>query len=214
MRLRAGESVVLFNGRGGEYVGRVETMRPGFLVAVETYIDVDRESALKTTLVQGISRGERMDYTLQKSVELGVSHIVPVIAERTVVRMNADKAAKQVDRWRNIVLSACEQSGRTALPSVAAPCSLRQGLASSGDGALLLLDPGATESLSEVESTNGEVTLLIGPEGGLSDGERAMAASAGFRGVRLGPRVLRTETAAVTALAILQALQGDIRASV
>jgi 16S rRNA (uracil1498-N3)-methyltransferase len=170
-----------------------------------------RESALHLRLVQGISRGERMDYTLQKAVELGVSDIVPVTTERTVLRLAGERAARRLAHWRGVVLAACEQSGRTRVPPVAEPCDLAEYLArheAAGTG--LLLDPGAPQALAKLQDLHGPVSVLIGPEGGLSASERQIAQASGYRPVRMGPRVLRTETAAVVALSLLQALAGDI----
>lgn len=208
LRLRTGDALLLFNGQGGEYRGSVVAIKPRLSVAVEQFVDLDRESPLFTRLVQGVSRGERMDYTLQKAVELGVSEIVPVITSRTVVRLDAARAAKRLERWRQIVRSACEQSGRTAVPPVHAPLPLAEWLQTPVPGSRLLLDPRADRALTGV-GAGADITLLIGPEGGLTEPEREAARRQGFSGVCLGPRVLRTETAAVAALAILQAQLGD-----
>jgi 16S rRNA (uracil1498-N3)-methyltransferase len=212
LRLRPGENLILFDGSGGEYRGSITGVKPRLAAAVGEFFDVDRESPLFTRLVQGISRGERMDYTLQKAVELGVSEIVPVFTRRTVVRLDAAKETKRLERWCQIVRSACEQSGRTAVPTVRPPQQLTQWLETPGKGARLLLDPHADQPLLGAD-VGTEATLLIGPEGGLDNAERELAAAQGFTGARLGPRVLRTETAAVAALAILQATAGDVGAS-
>ncbi len=211
LRLRSGDRLVLFNGRGGEFAA---TLVPGAdrttLQAMVGEFTPDRtESPLTVRLLQGISRGERMDYALQKAVELGVGEIVPLVTERTVARLTAEREARRLAHWRGVVLAACEQSGRTRLPPVAEPRSLAAHLAQPLDGAGVLLDPRAGRALMQTGPYQGTVNVLIGPEGGLSPTEVATAQAAGYCGVRIGPRVLRTETAAVVALALLQALGGD-----
>ena len=176
---------------------------------IEEFLEKDLESPLTTRLVQGISRGERMDYTLQKAVELGVTEIVPVITERTVVRLDSGKTDKRLARWRAIVISACEQSGRTAIPVVARPLRLDKWFATPLTGTGVLLDPRSDIALAGISIANRSLTVLIGPEGGLSELERASAYRQGYVGASLGPRILRTETAAVAALAILQGTFGD-----
>jgi 16S rRNA (uracil1498-N3)-methyltransferase len=213
LRLRDGDGLRLFNGRGGEFAAVLVRAPGGDLRAQVGEFTPDRaESALQLRLVQGISRGERMDYTLQKAVELGVSEIVPVTTERTVLRLAGERAERRLAHWRGVVLAACEQSGRTRVPPVAEPCDLADYLVGHhrADGTGLLLDPTAPQALSTLRELQGPVSVLIGPEGGLSATERGRAEAAGFRPVHMGPRVLRTETAAVVALALLQALAGDI----
>ncbi|MGE0809992.1 MAG: 16S rRNA (uracil(1498)-N(3))-methyltransferase [Immundisolibacter sp.] len=213
LRLRDGDGVCLFNGSGGEFAARLVRAPGGELRAQVGEFTPDRcESPLHLRLVQGISRGERMDYTLQKAVELGVSDIVPVTTERTVLRLAGERAARRLAHWRGVVLAACEQSGRTRVPPVAEPCGLEEYLAryDAAAGTGLLLDPSAAQALATLQDLRGPVSVLIGPEGGLSAAERQLAQAAGYRPVRMGPRVLRTETAAVVALSLLQALAGDI----
>lgn len=220
LRLRDGDALRLFNGQGGEYAAVLARGPGGALQAQVGEFTPDRcESRLHLELVQGISRGERMDYTLQKAVELGVTGIQPVITERTVLHLSGERAERRLAHWRGVVLSACEQSGRTRVPPVAPPCELADYLAGPGargtGGTGLLLDPGASQALTDVATQAlpaQAVSVLIGPEGGLSAAERQLAQTAGYRPVRMGPRVLRTETAAVVALALLQGLAGDIGA--
>nr|ART37820.1 F427 [uncultured bacterium] len=213
LRLRAGDALCLFDGRGGEYAAVLVRGAGGVLVAQLGEHTPDRgESPLAVCLVQGISRGERMDYTLQKAVELGVQAIVPVVTERTVLRLQGEREQRRLAHWRGVVLAACEQSGRTRVPPVAAPCTLAEHLTQAPTGAAFLLDPQASEALIQVGPVDGPVSVLIGPEGGLALHERRAAQDAGYRAVRMGPRVLRTETAAVVALALLQALAGDLGA--
>ena len=215
LRLRAGDPLCLFNGQGGEFAAVLTRGAAGGLLAQVGEFSPDRrESPLSVRLVQGISRGERMDYTLQKAVELGVTDIVPVVTERTVLRLAGERAERRLAHWRGVVLAACEQSGRTRVPAVAEPCSLSDYLtgyrAAAGVG--LLLDWTASDALTDLGALAGPVSVLIGPEGGLAAAERQAAQAVGYRPVRMGPRILRTETAAVVALAVLQALAGDLGA--
>lgn len=216
LRLRAGDALCLFNGTGGEFAATLERGPGGTLGAqVGEFTPDQRESPLRLRLVQGVSRGERMDYTLQKAVELGVSDVVPVVTERTVLRLAGERAERRLAHWRGVVLAACEQSGRTRVPVLAEPVDLADYLADCGAdpaavGCALLLDPTAPTALAEHGAIAGPISVLIGPEGGLSERERQAARAAGFEPMRMGPRVLRTETAAVVALALLQALAGDL----
>jgi 16S rRNA (uracil1498-N3)-methyltransferase len=214
LRLRPGDALTLFNGRGGEYAGRIEKSHGGgVIVAVGSRDAVERESPLTLTLAQGVSRGERMDLVVQKATELGVSGLVPVFTERSVVRLDARQAGRKVAHWRAIAVAACEQSGRNRLPEVATPLSLREFTGAARNalgGARLLLSPGAALRLDDIPSPVTDVTVLIGPEGGLTESEEDLARTAGFAPVRLGPRVLRTETAALAALTLLQRRFGDL----
>ena len=215
LRLRAGDALFLFNGQGGEFAAVLARGADGALLAqVGEFTPDRRESPLSVRLVQGISRGERMDYTLQKAVELGVTDIVPVVTERTVLRLTGERAERRLAHWRGVVLAACEQSGRTRVPALAEPRALADHLAdhraAAGAGVGLLLDWTAPDALTDLGPLAGPVSVLIGPEGGLAAAERQAARAAGYRPVRMGPRILRTETAAVVALAVLQALAGDL----
>ncbi len=213
LRLRAGAPLVVFDGTGGEYQAEI-TRVEGDAVAVKLaqHVPGTAESPLRVTLVQGVSRSERMDWTLQKATELGVNAIAPVLCARSVVRLDGKQAAKKQGHWHGIVVGACEQCGRTRVPSVATPVSLKHYLSSvKKEGLRLVLSPSAPGSLAGLASLPNKVELLIGPEGGLDDDELTAACNAGFMPVRLGPRVLRTETVAVVALSVLQALWGDLR---
>jgi 16S rRNA (uracil1498-N3)-methyltransferase len=210
LRLRAGDALTLFNGHGGEYAATIAASRDGRLsVEVQVARAVERESPLALTLAQCVSRGERMDLIVQKATELGVSALVPVFSERSVVRLEAKRAERRLDHWRAIAIAACEQCGRNRLPEVAAPVTLPDFVKRQDAGTRVLLSPAAAARIAELARA-GAVTVLIGPEGGLTDAEEKSAVSAGFAPVRLGPRVLRTETAALAALALLQQQFGDV----
>ena len=211
LRLREGDTLTLFDGRGGEYTARISGFRRDSVqVEVQEHRAVERESKLNLTLAQGISRGERMDWVMQKATELGVTRIVPVITERTVVKLDERQRERKVEHWRAIVIAACEQSGRNRVPEVAAPCAFHEVLR-TGDaaGKKLLLSPAGNLNARDL-ALSGSATLLVGPEGGLSPEEHELAMGAGFEQVRMGPRVLRTETAAIAALTILQHDYGDL----
>lgn len=210
LRMRAGEPLVLFNGAGGEYAAVIEAVeRRAVQVRIESFAAVDRESALDVTLAQCVSKGERMDYTIQKAVELGVTAIVPLLSVRSVVKLDGERWEKKLEHWRGIVVSACEQSGRTRLPPVLAPQKYEAWVAAPSAAPRLVLAPMAAQPLRAVTPATA-VSLLVGPEGGLSDPEIDAARRAGCTAITLGPRVLRTETAGVAALAALQALWGDL----
>ena len=214
LRLAVGEPVVLFDGHGGEFEARITRADRGE-VAVKTgaHRDVERESRLQVQLVQGLSSGDRMDLTLQKAVELGVTTIQPIATERSVVKLKDERAQRRLEHWQNLVISACEQCGRNRVPEVLPLLDLPDWLAAldrqAPEGeARLLLSPMASVPLKELAPAT-LMTLLIGPEGGLSAVEAQLAQSRGFTPVRLGPRILRTETAALAALSAIQALWGD-----
>jgi 16S rRNA (uracil1498-N3)-methyltransferase len=211
LRLRAGAPLVLFDGSGADFRGEIVAVEGDRVrVRVGERAAGLRESPLAITLVQAVSRGERMDWTLQKATELGVRRIQPVLSARSVVRLDEQQAGRKLRHWQAIVAGACEQCGRSVLPEVRAPLELSRFLAeSSRDGQRLVLSPGGPASLAGLASASARVELLIGPEGGLDDAELDAAGRAGFAPVRLGPRVLRTETAALAALAALGALAGD-----
>lgn len=205
--------MTLFSGDGAEYAAVIESAAGrGVSVTVGERRLLDRESRLRIVLGQAISAGERMDYTIQKAVELGVAVICPIATARCVVRLDAARAAKRLEHWRSVAIAACEQCGRNRLPGIAAVESLPEWLAGGtvrGAALSVLLAPQAAAGLRELPAPEGIVVLLAGPEGGFTAGEQALARARGFVPVRLGPRVLRTETAAVAALAAMQALWGD-----
>jgi 16S rRNA (uracil1498-N3)-methyltransferase len=212
LRLRAGDPLMLFDGRGGEYEARLEAIQGAKVIAqIGEHRPVERESALRITLLQGIARGDRMDTIVQKATELGVARIVPVITERSVVKLAPHTAHRKHAHWLAIAVAACEQSGRNRVPELAQPQPITEatGRESAAGERRITLQPAAIPTLTEVAAGRAAVTLLIGPEGGLSPVEAEVAARAGFVGCRIGPRILRTETASLAAIAALQALGGD-----
>lgn len=213
LRLRPGAPLVVFNGEGGEYEATLAAVEDrAAVVTLGRHIEDRRESPLAITLAQGISRGERMDYTLQKSVELGVARIVPLETAFSQVRLDGARLERRREHWTRVIASAAEQCGRTRLPELAPVAPLAGWLATgAGAGAGLVLDPAGDVTLTQLTPpSRGHITLLVGPEGGLGEQEIALARRAGYHGLRLGPRILRTETAGVAALAALQALWGDL----
>lgn len=211
LRLRPDDPLVVFDGRGGEYDGTVVSVtRAGVRLAVGEHRAVERESPLAVTLGLGVSRGERMDYGLQKATELGVQEVVPLLTARCVVQLDTERSASRLGHWRRVVASACEQCGRNRLPRVGAPQTLDGWLARPPAGLRLVLSPSAPLALRDLDLPQGPVTLLVGPEGGLAPAELTLAVRAGFTPLRLGPRVLRTETAVVAALSALGACWGDL----
>lgn len=211
LRMQVGDALIVFNGNGGEYAARIFALgKHDVTIEIERHDPIERESPLDVTLVQALSAAERMDFTIQKAVELGVRQIVPVESERCVVRLNGERAAKRVQHWQQIAVSACEQCGRNRLPEIKPIISLSAWLATSmPDQERWVLLPGADKALSEMPRPQKPVAILIGPEGGFSDAEAAAAQQAQHLSVRLGPRILRTETVAPTVLAAMQVQWGD-----
>lgn len=212
LRLPPGAPMVLFDGRGGEYLAHIERIeRDRVFAELADWRDVERESPLAITLVQALQAGDKMDFTVQKAVELGVRDIVPVESRRSVLRLAGERAGRRVAHWQGVAASACEQCGRNQVPLVAPLEKLESWLARPANGVLrLMLAPGADKSLVELPPAE-NVQLLIGAEGGLDPQEMIAASQVGFQAVRLGPRVLRTETAGLAALALIQGLWGDLR---
>ena len=212
LRLGPGDALVVFDGLGGEYDATVARVSCG-VVAIEVgaYRPVDRESALAVELGQGVCRSDRMDLVVQKATELGVCAIRPVLCERTVMKLDPARAGRRLAHWRAIAVHAAQQSGRTRVPDLDGVEDLETWLSRPGAGPGIFLSPRATSSVSDLARPEGTVHLLVGPEGGLSPREAERARAAGFTELRLGPRVLRTETAALVALSVLQARWGDLR---
>lgn len=212
LRLRAGDACVLFNGDGHDYQARIATTdRRGGTVQVDAAVRVDNESSLRILLLQGIARGEKMDWVLQKATELGVAGFFPASSERSEVRLDASRAEKRLAHWRSVVVSACEQSGRARLPEVSAPLPLAAAVAAlPPEGPRFLLDPFAERGIGGLElPPSSMLVLAVGPEGGWSPRDREILQASGFTGLRMGPRVLRTETAGIAAVAALQVRLGD-----
>ncbi|MEQ1598215.1 MAG: 16S rRNA (uracil(1498)-N(3))-methyltransferase [Methylotenera sp.] len=216
LRLNIDDKIKLFNGDGFDYSCELLSVKKSAVLAkVLAQHEVQNESPLNITLLQGISSGERMDYTIQKAVELGVTQIQPLSTERSVVKLSPERAQKRLEHWQNVVHAACEQSGRAKIANVAIPMSLRAWLgvnihAGSGDANLrILLNPVGAKQLSALPKTTQNIQLLIGAEGGLSQAEIDLATHHSFQSIVLGPRILRTETAALTAIATMQTLWGD-----
>lgn len=211
LRLKNDVQIILFNGQGGEYLGKIlEVSRKSVRVKLETFIDRSAESNLKIHLGLGISRGDRMDFSIQKAVELGVTSITPVITERCVVQFKDEKKPQRWLHWQKIIQHATEQSNRTVLPNFSDVSTLTPWVTQQS-GLTVFLDPYAEKSLTQLVPENNLVTILTGPEGGFSNSEREIAKSAGFIPVRLGARVLRTETASLAALSAVQMLWGDFQ---
>ncbi|MFC0048175.1 16S rRNA (uracil(1498)-N(3))-methyltransferase [Rheinheimera tilapiae] len=210
LRMQAGEALELFNGDGNNYAAVIiEVGKKQLVVDIQSSSENPIESPLKLHLGQGISRGDRMDFAIQKAVELGVSEITPLFTERCGVKLDADRLEKKREQWQKIVISACEQSGRSVVPPVHQPVTLEKWLGQADNCLKLTLDPWTSATIKQLAPTD-RLRLVIGPEGGFSDREVAATTLAGFQPVRLGPRVLRTETAALTAIAALQLQLGDL----
>ena len=208
LRHAAGDAVQLFDGSGQEYLGAlIEVGKKAVRVELREQLAGQAESPLRIHLGQGLSRGERMDWAIQKATELGVSEITPIVSERCEVRLKDERADKRLAHWRQVAISACEQCGRSVLPVIHAPVSLAEWQAHVQAELKLVLHPVAAPLESHARPHN--LAFLIGPEGGLSEAEVEQAKAAGFHAARLGPRVLRTETAPVVALAVAQQLWGD-----
>ena len=212
LRLQISDKIVLFNGDGNDYTCAITSIKKTeALVIVKGFSQIRNESPLNITLLQGISSGDRMDYTIQKTVELGATASVPIITTRSVVKLSNERAEKRLAHWQNVVHAACEQSGRAFVPQVAAPISLSSWLANStySSSTRILLNPIGALRLAELPKPTHPIELLIGAEGGLSQTEIDTALSQGFQSVILGARILRTETAALVAISAMQTLWGD-----
>ena len=211
VRLTAGEALTLFNGAGGEYAATlVGVDRRAVTARVEAFDPVERESPLAVTLAQAVAANDAMEFAIRKAVELGVTAIAPLVTERSAPLPPGERADKRLAHWRQIVVAACEQCGRNRVPEVAPARALGEWLATWRGAGIVLAPDGAT-ALAALAAPAGPLALLVGPEGGLGAHEVAAAAARGFAPLRLGPRILRTETAGVAALALLQSAWGDLR---
>ncbi len=211
LRLKPGDPCLLFNGDGNDYAARITVLGKREVRAqIDSSCEVDNESPLAITLVQGIARGDRMDWILQKSTELGVHAFLPTSSERSEVRLEGERGDKRVAHWRSVVIAACEQSGRARVPAMSPPQPLQRSLSGLDVEARFILDPKASRSIADLDSPGAACVLAVGPEGGWSPRDRTMMEAVGFTGLRLGPRVLRTETAGLAAIAALQSRFGDL----
>jgi len=210
LRLKKGDMLRVFDGQGFECDAElVEVTKRDSQVRLGQAITVENESPLEITLLQGISRGERMDFALQKAVELGVTKVIPVATERCNVQLSNGREEKRLNHWSGVMISACEQSGRSFVPELTNVMELDEALLASDAQCQLVLNPLARSGFKQVEKSD-SLSLLIGPEGGLTEQELLQANKGGFQSVRFGPRILRTETATVAALAVVQTLWGDL----
>lgn len=211
LRVRKEQEIILFDGKGNAFAARLDELEKRRAAAeILRREPGDSESPLNITLVQSVSSGERMDFTLQKSVELGVAAIQPVISERCIVRLDGERAAKRVARWQEIVVSACEQSGRNTVPPVLPIVSYRDALTQMpSESTKLLMSINRARRLGDIQPSDGKLVFMVGPEGGWTAEEEQQAFDAGFQSVTLGKRILRTETAALAAIAAMQTLWGD-----
>lgn len=211
LRMQPGEKLTLFCGDNREFSASIDTVKKKqVLVTIDSVKEKNRESPLAIHLAQAISKGDRMELVMQKSVELGVSSIIPLITERCVVKLDKERMAKKLHQWQAIVIAACEQSGRNKVPLVHQPLTLEQYVKEAQAKLKLILHPGCTTRWRDYSFEQSDIVLMIGPEGGLSDDEIAFACQHDFLPLSLGPRILRTETAAITALCVLQAVGGDL----
>lgn len=210
LRLSAGDALVVFDGRGGEYDAVIQRVDRGRVeVKTGAFRDVERESPVAVGLVQGLPEADKMDWILQKAVELGAAWVQPVVCDRSVVRLSGDRAARRESHWQRVMVAACEQCGRNLVPALHATLAFRDWAAQASDARRWMLMPGAAESLVAQPRPDGPVQLLVGPEGGLSEREIDIALTIGFKPLSLGPRILRAETAPLAALAAMQSLWGD-----
>jgi 16S rRNA (uracil1498-N3)-methyltransferase len=215
LRAKIGDSLVIFNGQGGEYSAIITHIdKKNVEVKMETFLPREAESPLKIHLAQGIARGEKMDFIIQKAVELGAASIIPLITERCNVRLDNEREAKRLQHWQSVIISACEQSGRNRLPEIESPRLLKSFLPQVKADYRFVLTPHVDKKMTAHISRNASIVLLIGPEGGLSDEEVDSAIKNGFIPLNLGPRILRTETAPLAAIATLQARYGDFNEEV
>lgn len=210
LRLAGGDPLVLFNGDGRDYPARLTAGKGGEVwVRIEGVSEPEAPPPLAIHLALGVARGERMDLAIQKSVELGVSRITPLNTQRVQVQLSGERLDKRLAHWRGVIIAACEQSGRRRLPELEPLIDLGPWLKQQQQGGWLL-DPQGEQALTRMPAPKGGLTLLIGPEGGFDPSERELARRCGFVGVRLGPRILRAETAPLAAIAVIQALWGDL----
>ncbi len=210
LRLKAEAALILFNGQGGEYLCQIcHIEKRQSQVKVIKFNDINRESTTFTTLALSLIKPEKMDYAIQKSVELGVNNIQPIISERSIIRIKANQIEKKILRWKNIIIAACEQSGRTAIPTIQAPISLETHISQAAKVQRIVMLPKAKHPLSELNLEN-SIELFIGPEGGFTDQEIILCKKNNIQAIQFGTRILRAETAAIAGLSLLQAYSGNL----
>lgn len=210
LRLKDQANIILFNGDGLDYLSSIYFEGKRCFATLHERTQIESESPLNITLLQGISKGDRMDTVIQKSVELGVNRIIPVICQRTVVNLKGPRAEKKHQHWQGIVINACEQSGRSQIPELQPAIRLNDAIKTPYTGSRFLLHPAASTNLKNHTPDNNSVVVLIGPEGGLTDDEITYAKTQGYHDIQLGPRILRTETAALATISAIQMLWGDL----
>lgn len=213
LRLKINDELTLFDGSGAEFLANIAAVRKcGISLIVTGKIKKSVESPLTMHLLQGIPRGDRMDLIIRKVTELGVHRITPICSDYSVVRFDLERAKKRLNHWHKIAISACEQCGRNIVPEISLPMSLQEWVINNKNeqGIRLILKPNASASINSIGVSENSLTLLVGPEGGFSDPEYALARSNGFQAIRFGPRILRTETAAIAIISTLQATYGDL----
>ncbi|MCW8922073.1 MAG: 16S rRNA (uracil(1498)-N(3))-methyltransferase [Gammaproteobacteria bacterium] len=211
LRAKKGSHVLLFNGDGHEYLAELlDENAKHCLLKIKQASLINNESPLKISLYQGISRSDRMDSCIQKSIELGVQSITPVVCQRTTINLKGARAEKKLRHWQQVTISACEQSGRCIIPEIKSAVNFVQAIASIKSGQKLILNPEANNSITTLAKPEKHISILIGPEGGFSQEEIKQATDCGFTPISLGPRILRTETAGPACIAIAQSLWGDL----
>lgn len=209
LRLKDKEKIIFFNGQGGEYIGYIKLQGKAVFASLDEFIDSKTESPLYIELGQGISRSERMDYSIQKTTELGISHIMPLQTMRSIVKLDEQKKSKRQQHWQRIAISACEQSRRTQVPEISLPQPLKDWVNTDFDGTSIFFDTTSSVPLNTI-AKQARFRIAIGPESGWSDEETNLLRSHNFQAISLGPRILRTETAGVVALSLIQGLFGDL----
>lgn len=211
LRLRQNDQFVIFNGLDGEFTAELIIDNKKTFARIIHHSDISTQSSINITLLQCISKGDRMDFAIQKATELGVEKIIPVISEYTSVNLKADRLAKKLLHWQAVAISACEQSGRNEIPEIKQAVTFQDQMTSKMSGTKLVFDPVSTTSLASVTPQGTNYFLLIGPEGGLSESELVNARDNGFTGIKMGHRILRTETAALAGITAIQTLWGDFK---
>lgn len=212
LRLKVGDQFALFNGDGFDYVVKViEISKHKTSVEIINKYEVNHESPLKITLAQGIAAGDKMDWVIQKTVELGIESIQPLFTERSIVKLDRERADKKLEHWRTVAISACEQTGRAIIPEILSPLTLSQWLSAQQkkNNLKLILTPSKAQNINQLEKPSSSIDFMVGPEGGFSDKEMALALNSAFIPINFGQRILRTETASIVALSIMQNLWGD-----